>query len=296
VKTALITLALLILAGKTLAETGSLRWPDVIVIGEEHGNPDYRKIILESLPDFVDAGYKTFAYENSIDLQPKVEEYIQAVVSFDNKKKTKTIWDIAAAMVGRSLPKNSSALRRVQMPGSDRLEATLQPLVDAHIAGLDVRLVDLDTPRMIGYMRHSDARGADRDQAIAGLYSTLVARNRHMAENVQSKTILLVGRAHTGKDENTVEYFLRQKGLSCISIDLVGMDRGQYPPSSEDADYSASPSQLAASGGMVSFLKSNMPIPRADEEPQETPDSPGTQAAQMSLHSKDTRKPPVTQD
>jgi hypothetical protein len=263
VRQLLFSLILASLAAKGKCAT-EIPWPDIVVIGEEHGNSEYRNIILESLPDFVDAGFEFFASENSSDLQPKVDQYIDAVVKFESEAKTKALWEIGAAMVGRTLPTNTTAFRKVQIPGGDRLESTLQPLVDARIAGLKVVLVDLDTQKLLGYMRHENARGEGRDQAIAGLYSTLGARNKHMAQMIQPKTILLVGRAHTGREDGTVEQYIRKRGLSCISIDLFGKDNGSYPDSSKSADHSATPDQIKREGGLANYLKSRLPLPRAN--------------------------------
>lgn len=233
--------------------------PDVIVVGEEHGNEKYRNMILLSLPGLLEKGYTKFAAEKPIDLQEPVDRYVGAVMGFDNEARTRSLWEIAAAVVGRKIPSKLKVFGKTTVPGAERIEAVLRPLVDAKVAGMSIQLVDLDTARMAGYAHSISGSGVEL--AEAGLHSTLEARNAHMAGHIGPGTLLLVGRAHTGKGDGTVEHFIRKRGLSVVSVDLRGSDSGSYPDNSEDADYSAGVEDILEDGGIVGFVAKRMPPP-----------------------------------
>lgn len=255
--------AIFILGGGILigecARGGGATLPDVVVVGEEHGNPQYRRILLESLPGLLEGGYQTFASEKPGNLQEAVDRYIQASINLDDKARTRSLWEIAAVAVNRKVPSEVSLFDTHVLPEGERLAGALQTLVDAAVAGFDIALVDIDSCVISGYLQ-----GGEGNHAVANaLHSTLEARNRHMAGAVTSRTVLLVGRAHTGRDRSSVEHFLRQKGLTAVSIDLIGADNGRHPKESEDADFASTPDELAREGGILPYLKKRLPLPRA---------------------------------
>jgi hypothetical protein len=237
--------------------------PDVIVIGEEHGNPAYRRVLLGSLNEFAEAGYLTFASEKPENLQDSVDLYIRSTIALDDQGRRRALWEIAAEAVNRSLPKGTSLFDSHGVPGAEKLEDALGLLVDARLTGFRVLLVDMDSAIISGYLKG----GPERSAVANALRSTLEARNKHMAGAISPNTILLVGRAHTGKDRSSVEHFIRGRGLSTVSIDLKGADLGTHPRDSEDADLSASPQEVHNEGGLLPYIKSRLPLPRATPSP-----------------------------
>lgn len=250
------------------------KMPDIVIVGEEHGNPKYRKVLLESLPGLVEAGYQILASEKPSNLQHTVTQYIEAAVSLDEKAKTRALWKIAAVQVGRIIPAEAKIFDTMSIPGGDRLEDALRPLVDATLAGLTIQLVDMDSSIISGYLRRSDE---NQDAAANALHSTLQARNRHMANQVVPKTILLVGRAHTGRDQSSVEYFIRKRGMTAYSLDLRGSDNSAHPQESEDADSRATVEEITEEGGIAPYLRNRKPSPAPLQPTADTTEGSGNQ-------------------
>lgn len=234
--------------------------PDVIVIGEEHGNPRYRRILTESLPALAEAGFLTFAAEKPSNLQDAVERYVRASIALDDKAAADAVREISVeAARGRASGVRRGDTGEGVNSWTGRLEGALRPLVDAKLAGFDISLVDMDSSVISGYLRG----GRDSQDAVNALHSTLEARNKHMGEAVSPRTVLLVGRAHTGSDQSSVEHFIRRRGLTAVSLDLKGADNGSHPRQSEEADFSATPDEVAAEGGILPYLRNRIPLPRA---------------------------------
>lgn len=229
---------------------------DVIVIGEEHGNDAYHREILRALPELHSLGYRFLALEQPKDLTDGVELYLKGKKTLDEGLSNQALWLIFARMKGLGRPAVVPS-RMSPFKEGDRILSALDLLTEASCGGYTVQLVDIPTHKIRSYVHQykpTGLKGDDEDsfrKMLSGVYGTLGARNRHMAEEVEPKTILIVGRAHTGETEQCVEVFLRGRGFSVLSIDLIGADNSTHGIPSENADVSVALSELRESGGIA---------------------------------------------
>lgn len=226
---------------------------DILLIGEEHANPRYQEQIKNSLPDLLESGYTTFAMEQPEDLAPEVEKYIQGRVRFDQETQNEAMWNILSA-INRVPKPNAESSRKTAVPGAERLASMLDLFVEAHCAGMKIQLPDVPTAQL---GRHMDAvavgdDGGGIDKTVDGVFRTLTARNIYMAQRLSPGTIVVVGRGHTGAGEGdaSLEHYLRTRGFSVLSIDLVGADIGRHVADESSADISLTPEEVVGYGGL----------------------------------------------
>jgi hypothetical protein len=234
--------------------------PDVLVLGEEHGNRQYQAEISKSLPCLRDAGYQTLAIEKPQDLGEEIASYIEARLTFDDKEAHMTLWRLLSRVDGASPPiglrSDSGA-----PSGLGVISTSLDLFTEASLLGFEIRPVDIPLEREGG--GNYGGRGAGRREAIKDTNESrghvlprpsVSDRNAHIAKNVQAGTVLIVGRGHTGEDSCSVDFLIRQKGLSVVSVDLVGSDSFFYTDDMSGADIALSVAQLRANGGICGIL------------------------------------------
>ncbi len=242
--------------------------PEVIVVGEEHRNPAYQGIIINSLPSLLQAGYSTFAAEKPLDLQHDIDDYIASAVNLDEARENKALWNILLSSYGQKPSKAGGGSHSA--PNAGVWRQSLLPLVHARVVGMDVQLVDFDIAKMSGYLAYGKAGDGQKTLKEAAILRTLEARNLHMADLIRPHTVLVVGRAHTGSNPRSVEHFLRQRGIRALSIDLIGNDQHEHPKHSEEADLQATPEQIKKEGGLLPYIKNRLPSPAPREQPNES--------------------------
>jgi hypothetical protein len=233
---------------------------DVLVIGEEHGNKVYHRQITEALPELYGMDYRVFAVEQPSDLTNEVELYIGSRQAMDEKQSNIALWLIFAKLKGmdepRLIPKEKAPIG-----DGDRILSTLNLTAEARYLGFATKLVDMPLSQIRPYIHEHRATGLKKDdeeslaKRLGGVYGTLGPRNKHMADMVDKATILLVGRGHTGESSHCVEVFLRKRGLSTLSIDLVGADESFHPMPADSADISLSPEELRQIGGIAGAVR-----------------------------------------
>lgn len=234
---------------------------DVVVVGEEHGNSVYHRQILESLPELSRIGYRVFSVEQPEDISREADLYIEARRKLDEERENMALWLIFAKLKGLSVPRLVPS-NRTPFGANDRVVSSLNLLTEAKCLGFDTQLADLPVRELRNYIHQYRPTGrTDNDReafskTLAGVYGTLGARNRHMAEAVGTGTILVVGRAHTGETPQCVEVYLRERGLSVISVDLIGADMSRHETPYENADFAVNPEDITRLGGLAGIVKS----------------------------------------
>lgn len=233
---------------------------DVIVVGEEHGNPAYHRLIVDSLPDLHKIGYRFFCVEQPSDLSSEANLYVNGKKTLDDSKVNKALWLMFAKLRGMGVPRNIPQ-RSSPFAKNDRIVASLNLITHASCLGFDVLFVDMPLSKLRMYVHQYKATGQNEEDSksfskmLGGVYGTLGARNKHMADGVTKGSVVVVGRAHTGETPRCVEVFLRGRGFSVLSVDLIGEDQALHEIPAESADVSITPSELRQMGGLASLIE-----------------------------------------
>lgn len=234
---------------------------DIIVIGEEHGNDAYHKEISNSLMDLHKLGYRVFAVEQPHDLTPEANLFIRGKKSLNDQVANEALWLLFAKLKGIKVV-GSFPPKKAPFERGDRIVASLDLLTQASCLGFDTLLADMPTHMIKNYIHQYRPTGLKDDdrrsfsKMLGGVYGTLGARNGYMTKNLTKGTILIVGRAHTGETPLCVEVLLRERGMSVLSIDLVGEDVGRHESPAENADVAKTPRELRAEGGIGGVIRS----------------------------------------
>lgn len=244
------------LAGSGAAGGGPKLPYDVVVLGEEHGNPVYHRKISESLPGLMKLGYDTFAVEIPEDVSDRVFAYISSKIRLDEEGARRALGGMLSRLRSQTLHGDGRDVGRGWEPRNFRhFSATLDLLTEASLSGWRILAVDMDTRGLFKLYRVA-GRGdpSEEHDEAAAVFRAVGARNAFMSQKIRSGTVLLVGRGHTGESVYSVENLIRARGLSALSVDLVGADETEHGQRLDDADVAVEAAELDGKGGIVGVV------------------------------------------
>ncbi len=225
-----------------MSAQGQIEAPDVLVLGEEHGNGYYQREIIKSLHCLRGMGYKILAVEKPQDVVGEIEDYIKARLNYDEKEAHLSLWRLLVKAGGMAPPIGLRA-DTGEPSGFETVSSSLDLFAEAAVIGFEIRPVDVP-------LSQYRVRGGSE---VFG--PSLAERNLHIAQSVQPRTVLIVGRGHTGENGMSVDSLIRGRGMSVISIDLVGSDEFHYSDDMRKADATVDKTRLTKSGGICKIIQ-----------------------------------------
>lgn len=233
---------------------------DILVLGEEHANPAYQGQIVASAEHLLELGFDKFSIEQPGDVSDEIHRYIRGKHTMDEGSQREAMWNMMSIVTGTPvLPREFT--RKKPLPNGEAT-GTMDMLADLVLAGMEIRLVDVPIDVLRPYLgedtlkKLDDPTDEDMDALMTGIYRTLGSRNDYMCERLEPGTVVLVGRAHTGKGENTLDSMLRRRGMSVLSVDFTGADQYDHDENDEtDADIAVTPEQIEEAGGLDGVVR-----------------------------------------